>query len=315
MSISTAGLGQILFCDKGKLGTTNDNAFAIGLRGAGTQEITPFKGQKDYLGRALRNMMNHKYDVEGLTPTIKMLKALHSYLNMNADVQILTHAQPGGNPYCFKYTGNDDIGLGFEYSMTPDKRNMKILLERAFEYLVHTTFMDKADDPAQKVTVAGITGEGADFAKFYEPYFLKFEAPIGTALVNANEIVDRSLTIKTDGKKNAYNQDIVDYLLVTLSLTGRDATIAKILTYLNKDMAPSILWREGTTGAYYEEFNFAANTLTLSPEVKNADDDYYLKINFEGKIPVNSVQFCTGDTYGDEVDGTGIKGGTVKFGY
>ncbi|HEX2866106.1 MAG TPA: hypothetical protein VHO03_03640 [Ignavibacteriales bacterium] len=315
MNISVAGLQQILFCDAGTLGTTNANAFALGLRGAGSLDISPFKPGKDYRNRTLRNMMNHKYDIEALQPTIKMLKGLHGYLNLKADVQVLTNPQSDGNPYCFKYAGNNGIGIGFEYGITPDKRYLKPALERAFDYTTHKTFMDAADDPSGIVSVAGITGEGADFSKYHEPNFLKFEASKGTSLVDPREIVDRSLVFKTSGKKTIYNEDLVSYLTATLSITGRNAAISKILEILNKDMAPSILWREGTTGTCFEDYEFNAGCLTLSPEVKNSDDDFYTKITFEGDIPIYQVQFFTGATYGGDVADDGTKGGTVKFGF
>lgn len=313
MTISVAGLQQILFCDAGTLGTTNTNAFAIGLRGAGSLDITPHKTTKDYRQRPLRNMMNHKVDVEGLEPTIKMLKGIHNYLNGKADVQVLTNPQDSGDPYVFKYTGTNGIGIGYEYSITPDKRSLKFALERAFSHSVNKTFIDAADDPTNIVTVAGITGEGTDMTKYYEPNFLKFESPIGAALVDPREIVDRSLILKTEGKKLIDNEDCADYVMATLSITGRNATITNILNILNKNMSPSILWREGTFDTFYEDFEFAAGCLTLSPEVKNSDDDFYTKITFEGRVPIKKVTFFTGAAYGGDAADNGTKGGTVKF--
>lgn len=319
MAISRAGLKQIVLMDSGTLGTTPVNPIAMGVRAGATLDITPHKTVKDYRERNLRNMLNFKLEAESFQPTMKMLKALINWTNMNMDAQVVTVPQTAaGAVDVFKFVSDKALGLGFEYLITADKRSLKVMLERAMEYDRAKTFIDAADsDTAVAVTgLAAPNTEGQDFTQYRLPYFLKFESAKGTAPFGINDIIERSFSIKTVGKKSAYNTDIVDYLMVSISFKVMDATIAKLITQMTKDMSTSILLQEQNSGSFYDSFDFNAGVLTQTDEFKVGDDERAITMKFEGKVPVYDVSFQFGATYGgDAADTTGVKGGTMKFGY
>lgn len=315
--MSKAGLKQIVICDAGSMATAPVNPMAIGLRDKASLEMAYFKEGKDYRDRILRNMINFKADVETLQPNLKLLKSLIGWADANCDVQMLTNPQTAtaGSNDCFKFTGDKAIGFNFEYLMTGDKRSCKIGFERALEFEPAKTFIDTADSETP-IAFAGITNDGADFTAYRPSYYAAFEAPKNTALFSAADIVERTLSIKSKGKKLQYNIDKIDYLTLTLTIKGRSAAIARIMTALNGSMSPSIYWKENNAPTFFDAFDINAGVLTQKEDVKIDDEDRVLSLTFAGDIPVFDVAFFFGATYGGDVsDTTGVKGGTVKIGY
>ena len=239
-----AGFKQIGLCDAGTLLTTPTTPLVIGLRQAASLDMEPFKSVKDYRERELPNKTNFKFGGESLQTTIKVLKQLIGFVNLNADAQIQTTPQSAtaGSEDVFQFVGDNKLGVGFEYMITADKRSCKIMLEGAMEDDRAKTLIDAAD--TNSLANLGIAGEGVDFTKYRAPYFLAFEFPKSTALITPNDIIERKLTIKTKGKKDIYNKDIVDYLAVELELTGKNATITDIMNLYNKTLGASILIKE-----------------------------------------------------------------------
>jgi hypothetical protein len=312
---SRAGLKQIVLCDSGTLLTTPVNALAAGLRNTAAMERTPFKEVKDYRNRALKNMINFKIEWESLQPTMLMLKSLTGWLNLNCDAQVVTVAQSsGGSGDVYQFTGLNKAGLDYEYIISSDKRSLKPALEVAMEYDRAKTFIDSADN-LSPVSFSGISGEGVDFTKYRAPYFLSFEAPKTAAVFGAPDLVERSYSIKTKNKKSIYNASIVDYLTFEFSITARDASIAKQIELLSRDVAPSIYIKEQNSGSFYDAFDFNAGVLTLHDEFKDGDDDRSLKLTFGADVPVGDISFQFGALYGGDASDAGAKGGTMRIGY
>lgn len=319
MPTSRAGLKQIVLMDAGTLATTPVSPLAMGLRGEASMAITPHKPITDYRGRQLRNMINFKVEAKSYQPTMQLLKALINWTNMNADAQIVTVPQSaGGSVDCYKFVSDKKLGIGFEYLISADERSLKVILERAMEYERAKTFIDAADSetPVAITGLASPNSEGVDQAKYRAPYFLAFETPKATAPFTIDDIIERSLSIKTASKKSAYNTDIVDYLEIELILKVSDASVAKLITQMSKDMSTTIYMKEQNTGSFYDAFDFNANVLTQTDEFSIGDDERAITMKFSGKVPVYDVTFQFGATYGgDAADTVGAKGGTMKFGY
>jgi len=318
--MSKAGIKQIALCDAGTLTATPANPILMGIRGGASLEVNPHKEVKDYRERKLRNMVNFKFGVESFQPSMKFLKALINWANNNCDVQIVSTPQTsGGAVDCFQFKGNESIGIDFEYLMNMDKRSVKVDFERAMEYDRAQSFIDGADS----TTPTAITGfsapntEGMDFNAYRKPYFIAFEAPKGTPLCVITDVIDRKLTIKTKGKKSGYNSSIVDYLTITAELTTRKAGIGEFINAMDRGMRPSILWKEqNALASLYDAVDINSNVLTQSETFKIADDDRFVKLTFEGDVPLYDTSFLFGAANGGDVaDTIGAKGGTLKIGY
>jgi len=317
MSISRAGLKQVVACNAGTLATTPGNPIALGLRQAATMEIGNFKQVNDYLNRPLRNMKNFKVEGESLQPTLKMLKAMLGWTNLNCDLQVITRPQAsGGTGDVYKFIGNDKLGLDIEYMISGDKRSLKAIWEGAMEFDRAKTLIDGADN-ASPVSIDGITGEGADFTKYRAPYFLSFESPKTTATFAHGDIKERSYSIKTKNTKSVYNTSIVHYLVFEFKIIAYDASVAKKVELMAKDMSPSIFVKEqNASSTLYDCFDFNAGVLALSEVFTNKDDERIIEMVFSGDVHIFDTAFEFGAGKGGDITDTeGIIGGTMKIGY
>jgi len=123
------------------------------------------------------------------------------------------------------------------------------------------------------------------------------------------------MNIKTESKKSIDNLSLVDNLMITLEMTGREAAISDFVTRLNKGMLDGVVFQEKNSGAYYDKFDFNAKVLSQTDEFVINDEERTLKIVLEGRIPIYAVSFLYGTgNGGDAADIKGTTGGTVKFG-
>lgn len=318
MSISRAGLKQIVACDAGTLSASPTNPTAIGLRNAAMMEISNFKQVEDYKSRPLRNMKNFKIEAESLQPTILMLKNMISFLNLGCDLQVITRPQSsGGSGDVYKFSGNDKPGLDLEYMVSADKRSLKAIWEIAMEYARAQTLIDGADN-ATPVSFSGITGEGENFSNYRAPYFLAFESPAASAIFSKGDIKERSYSIKTKNRKSIYNASIVDYLTFEFKIVAYDSSVAKQVEIMAKDQAPGVLVKEqnNADGSLYDAFDFAAGVLALNEIHTNQDDDRNLDITLSADVHIYDITWALGATNGGAVSpGDGSEGGTMKIGY
>jgi hypothetical protein len=310
---SRAGIKQIGFCDAGTLLTSPTGSEVIGLRNEAKLIIEPFKTVKDYRERELPNMQNFKLEAESLQFRMKQLKAMIGFVNLNADVQIQTQPQSFPGYDVFQFAGVNKLGLGFEYMITAEKRSCKVMLEGAMEEDKAVTFIDAADSTV--LEDLGFTGEGADFTSYKAPYFLAFEFPKATAIISSDDIIERKLTIKTKGKKDIYNRDIVDYLTVELEITGRNAAISDVITMFNKTLGASVVIKEKNGASTFDGFDFATGVLTKTQTLSIDDTERTMKVKFIGDVPIYDITWDLAVTGGGDVAADGVVGGTMKVGY
>lgn len=315
--MSRAGIKQIILCDLETLSTTPANVVAMGLRNNCTMEITPFKSVKDYRGRELPNMDNIKIEAESLQPSIRTLKKLIDFTNHNCDAQVTSVRQgsSAASDDVYRLAGVNSPGIDFELVYSSDKRSIKVTLERAYPKELFDGLLNVFETQSV-VAISGLPNEeGIDFTKYRLPYTIAVESPLTERICSGSEFESRKLSIKTKGKKSAFNSSFVDYLTVNIELVTRDSSIAKMMAQRNKGISPAFLWKESNGGIYYDAFEFAAGSLAQKSELKNNDDERSLKITYEADIPVFDLQFEYGSGKGgDESDTEGIKGGTVRIG-
>jgi len=288
---------------------------AMGIRGPAFLKHGNYKPIKDYLNRTWRNRINFKVEAETYQPTMRTLAYLVSWLNGGCDAQILTNKQSGtaGSEDVFQfYKANDsNLGLEFELMYNADKRSIKTILEGAINYTAAQTLIDAADSVTE-VAFSGITGAGDSETYLRRPAYAAFEAPKGTSIVVRDEIVERSYSIKTKGKKSVEtNMLIVDYLTFEIIMKFRNASIANQIAIMAKDNAPSLYIKELNAGAYYDAWDFAAGVITLDPETEINDEDRIQTLKFVADVPLFDVAFEFGAAKGGTADDAGTLGGTM----
>ena len=316
---SIAGLKQIGLCDAGTLATAPANALALGYRGNTPLKITPFKNQTDYLDRSLRNKLNFNISGESFQGTMEMLSKLHGWLNLNADIQIITNKQSASanSEDVFKFVGNNKLGIGFEYIINDDKRSITPTFEGALEYDSAKTLIDSADSETA-VDLGFGTREGINKDYYNYPFMLAVEAPKTTALFTKADILAREFKLSVQGAQDAYNKLVAHYLALELSITGKEASITKIVEMLNKEMTSSILWKEqnGADPSIYDAFDINTGVLNQTEEITIDDEQRIVMVKYAGKIPIYETEFLFGDGNGGVVDdNAGATGGTLKIGY
>lgn len=315
MPYAAAGLKQIVMCNKGTLATTPVDPIALGIRKDAVLTINHFKQVEDYRKRKLRNMLNFKLEGESMQPTVFTFKKLIDWLNGNVDLQVVTQNQSSSAKDVWKFNAGKELGIDFDWTYNQDGRSCKITFERAFPYADGVTFIDAADSTTA-VTFAGITDDGTDLTLYRGSSPDKFEKPAATSLGSSSLVTVRSMNIKTENKKSIDNLSLVDNLMITLEMTGREAAIADFVTRLNKGMLDGVVFQEKNSGAYYDKFDFNSLVLSQTDEFVINDEERTLKIVLEGRVPIYAVSFLYGTGNGGDVaDTKGTTGGTVKFGY
>lgn len=315
MPYAAAGLKQIVMCNKGTLATTPVDPIALGVRKDAVMTINHFKQVEDYRKRKLRNMLNFKLEGETMQPTVFLFKKLLDWLNGNVDLQVVTQNQSSSAKDVWKFNAGNELGIDFDWTYNQDGRSCKITFEKAMPYNAAVTFIDAADNTTA-VSFAGITDDGTDLTLYRGASPDKFEKPAASSLGRTFLVTVRSMNIKTENKKSIDNLSLVDNLMITLEMTGRESAIADFVTRLNKGMLDEVIFQEKNTGAYYDKFMFNTNVLSQTDELVINDDERTLKIVLEGRVPIYSVTFLYGTANGgDAADTKGTTGGTVKFGY
>jgi hypothetical protein len=309
MSRSNPGIKQLVSCNAGTLSTTPVDPVASGIRNAGLFKRTAYKPVKDILNGSWRNKENFRIESETIQSTMLALKKSIDWLNLNCDTQMIDY-----NGNCYKFTGNNALGLEFEYNIDGDRRTLKHILEAAFPYADAKSMIDAADSETP-VTFTGITGRGEDASKVRTPFFLAFEFPKSTTVLTRREIAKRSYSIKTKSKKSEEdNTSWVDYISFEVSLSFRNASIAKQVELMTKDNAPSLYIKEGNLGSCYDAFDFAAGMLTLEDEFEDTDEDSIITLKLVRDIHKSDISFLFGASYGGDASDGGTKGGTMKIG-
>lgn len=317
-TISKTGLKQLVLCDGGTLLTTPVNPTAMGIRGPAFLKHGNYKPIKDYLQRTWRNKINFRVEAETYQPTMLTLKNMISWLNGNCDAQIMTNKQSATanseDVFQFGTVASTNLGLEFELMFNADKRSIKAILEGALNRATAQTLIDAADS-VSPVNFSGISGAGDSEVFLRRPAFVAFEAPKATGIVVRDEIVERSYSIKTKGKKSVEtNMLIVDYLTFEITMKFRNASVANQIEIMAKDNAPSLYIKEQNNLSFYDAWDFAAGVITLDPETEITDEDRVQTLKFMADVPLYDISFSFGASYGGDADDGGTKGGTMVIG-
>jgi hypothetical protein len=285
----------------------------MGFRTPVDLDITEYNPINDYRNRSLRNMMNLKAECETMQGTMAFLKLLLGWVSGNCDVQMVSNKQnAAGDKDVFQFTGDNIMGLDFEHFIGSKKRSTKLTLQRAMEYEDTEAFLALANE-AEEANLG--TGEGIDATAYRSPRYGAFEYPTGAPIFPSKfDIIERSLSIKTKGEPSDYNISGVSWLTFSLAISGKDSSIAKIVSQMGKNMTDTLIFTEKNSGANYDKFQFASGILTQKNEFKIGDSNRYRKVIFEGDVPIHDVDFQFGADKGGAAEDTGKLGGTMIIG-
>jgi hypothetical protein len=306
MANSRPGIKRALISQPNTMATTPTGLITVGSRKPSNLIISPLDELADYRDRPLRNKINFRYEVDSYQSRLRDVEwAVQYHLQAGFDIQLLKEKQ-GANAMsggCFNWV-NQLNGLDFDYVNTNKERYVKWIFETALEYADAITLID-ASDPAGSLVpaisanpISGGNERGENFSNYAYPWYAAIEGPSGTEIFSKKEIKERSLSIRTKGTKNEYNETVVNFITVELRLRGSDATITKILNILNKDMSPSLVISEKLSATTYEKFVFPANVLTHSDSFQLGDSEDYSELMFKADLTFDQFQFAYGTANG-----------------
>jgi len=315
---SIPGIKSILLCQAGTLATTPVKPIYVGVGKKSAMKITPFKTTKDSKNRQSRNMLMVQVDFESTQVPLKTLITLMGFINLGADVQVITDKQAfaADSEDVFKFTAATfQLGLSFEYIINLESRSIKGTLKGAAPYNTVKALIDSADSEAA-VTVSGITQPGGeDFSQVRGIDIAALQCPLTTDLYASGSLDDFKLSIKTKTSENAFGQTFVDAYTNHLEATIKDASVTNLLVHLNKAIDAPVLLKLNNAGSYYDALDFNTGAMAPSHEPEISDDKRNLKVTFEGDVRPFEYALETGVAKGGAAADEGLNGGTLKIGY
>lgn len=310
---STAALNNITATAPGTISTTPASVLKLGIRKSGDLIVKDAKETTDYRDRSFSKNMNFTFEGVSLQPTIASLKAAADLCRTGADVQIVTSKQDytAGSEDVFQFFGNDKLGVHYKLELTEKSRELTVKFARTFPENKAKDIMDAADSNTE--VLIGSDGAGEDFAKFRAPSYMGTQLD-GAEFSPFENIISRKLTIEPVEKLNADDMPMKpDWQMVSGEIVSEAASIAEIMTILNSDRMPAIVWKEGNDDGNYDSYEIARGHLSTLRDIK-LGDERYKKIIFKGKVPIHDQSFEFGIGKGSTADDTtGEKGGTWKI--
>lgn len=291
------GIRQALFCTKGTLATTPTYSIAMGLGDDCSLEMPeqPIKGYQD---EDLPNEMNFKAGFKTYQPTVTKLANLFLVHAITGGMD----AQLVGEKYftdtysgVYNFNGPNFMGIDFELVESMKARYLQLTgevslpIENALA-LIQSSIVNTPKD----LNTLSLGHRGKNIADYKHPFFGKAESPSGTLLCNGEEIVDRTLTIKSEGNKLQYNRTRINWVRVTLEITIDKSKSYQLVEYLVKDRNASVVLEEKDSASVVERWSFGAGVLYRKHEMSIAKDDANIKLSFEKKLPLFDFAFNTG---------------------
>jgi len=314
---SIPGIKSILLCQAGSLGTTPVKPIYVGVGKKSAMKITPFKTTKDSKNRQSRNMLQMSLDFESTQVPLKTLYTLMGFINLGADVQVITDKQglAADSEDVFKFTPSTfQLGLSFEYIINLESRSIKGTLKGAAPYNTVMALIDSADSEAA-VTVTGITQPGGeDFSQVRGIDIASLQCPVSTDLYAAGSLDDLKLSVKTKTSENAFGQTFVDAYTNRLEATIRDASVTNLLVHYGKAVDAAVKLKLNNSGSYYDELDFSVGVMAPANETEISDDKRKINVILEGDTRPFEVALETGVAKGGAAADEGLNGGTLKIG-
>jgi hypothetical protein len=290
------GIRQALFCTKGTLSTTPTYAIPMGLGDECSLEM-PEQTIKGYQDEDLPNEMNFKAGFKTYQPTVSKMAGLFLVHGIAGGVD----AQFVGERYftdtysgVYNFEGNNFMGLDFEIVESMRTRYMQLTgevslpIENALA-LLQSSIINTPKD----LNGLGLGHRGKNLADYKHPFFGTVQSPAATLLCNGEQIVDRNLTVKSEGSKLQYNRTRINWVRVILELTIDKSKSYELVEYLVKDRKAAIVLEERDSVSETETWNFGEGVLYRKHEMAVSKDDAMIKLTYEKKLPLFDFAFNT----------------------
>lgn len=283
------GIRQAMFCKKGSFASPSE-IIAMGLGDEASLEITeqPIKGYQD---EDLPHETNFKANFKTYQPTVTKIVNLilvHG-VNGGVDAQFVGEKAFLGNVYTgvYDFSGANFLGLDFEIGLTMRSRYLQVTGEASLPNEVALMLLQSSITNTPKdLNALGLGHRGKNINDYKHPFFGSAQSPAGTLLCNGEEIVDRSLVIKSEGSKLQYNRTKINYARVVLEITIDKNRSWQLIEYLTKDRKASIRLEEKNSISAVETWEFGEGVLYRKHEMPISKDDSFIKLTFEKKIPL-----------------------------
>lgn len=296
-----AGIKAVYICKKGTADTTPANVYYLGLRRAGLLTIEGKDEIKDYRDRPLRNYLGYKAEFDTFQSTMSMLKDIITVYSIENGLDVIIvgekYDSTPKHDGLFKFTGSNAIGLDFEFIRSDKENSCKFIFESNYEYDTGTDIMSVAKtggDSALGIPIVQSPAAWLDFTQYGAPYHSSFSFGGNSTGFDKLDIIERKLTFKSVGVKNAYNQTNINYVKCTLEVTSMNAMMDKINTTWAKAQNPAIVISNKAANAGVaatETWTFNAGSLVMRNIFEIGDEKRTAKAIFEGNIPLFDFTF------------------------
>lgn len=288
MAQSIGYFKRIFIFDKSWVSSSKGNQLGFALRDNAVVTIED-KTIEDYRKRQFPLMTNFKAELFSLEVGRPLLSTLITHAQANGAAAEFAGSKIGPTTYdgIWQFTGEDYLGIDFEYESSLKRRGAKVMLEASFDRVRWSSLLTAA----QTNTIYNDVLSAFPYDNYEAPVFesLKYGAS-NTALINKDEIVDMSLMVKTIGNKTIYDRTVVSALEVNLDITVVDATKAKLLAMWGiTPWAPSIELKQKIGSASSETHVFNEGVLGLKRKPQLEDSKRELTLNLTGIVPIFDV--------------------------
>ena len=303
MAISRPGIKRIAIADAGTMTGTPGNLIGIGLREPAALMITELDGYRDQRGRALRNKLNFKVEAKSFQISMtKLLNLIALHKSGVIDAQIyMERGQTSGNNenelFKFYEASGEYGGMGLDFAWV---RNAKesyctVTLECMKDYATGRTLINAATINAAMVPATVHSNERGedwdDLQGVSGAVIMTLRDSAGVEYsFNLHELTDYELSIRTRGRKNVLNQTIAGVFEVQLSLTGADATVARIAALMGAGHDVALTFEYGQT-----QILFPASRLMHSEEITIGDEAREVKLTLKGDVPIEELNVAVND--------------------
>ena len=287
--MSLVGVRQIFSCSKGTLSGVPQYVIAMGYGDEASLEIIE-NTIKGYNEDDLPNEINFKASFKTYQPSLSRLAYLiQDYSSKNgADFQIVGEKQSAGvYSGVYNLNGNNFMGIDFEWVESMRSRYAQLIGEVALPYQEGLLVLQSAIvNSPEDLNVLGHGHRGKRIDLYKNPYFGSMQSPSGTILCNGYEVLDRVLTLKTEGDKLQYNRTRVKWIRLTLELTIDRSKSYELVEYLAKTRNTTLKLEEKDGATVVQTWDFGDGVLMRKQSMNINKNDAQIKLNYEKLLPL-----------------------------
>jgi len=287
--ISKSGIKVIYLTERGKLFTAPVYELRAGLRDKAELIINDsFNAAKTVRGVHLPTMIDFKLSSKTFQAGFDNLKSMLYYVSAGGcEGQIIAHPQSsdpksGG---VFNFAGDNFLGSNFKFMLSNKERSLAFDLEMA-------TDIDEGKDIISQSLTNAILEEavsGIDKTKFIAPQFsaLTFNS---SNVFAKDELLEWSIAIDTkETEKTVYNRSKVDYVKLSITAKGSDATITNIVSKLNNNSLSQLVFTSKVSSSINDVITINPNAIAQQEDITIGDDSRNMAVKWEAEIPLGLI--------------------------